>query len=861
MNITYVLGSFPKLSETFVLDQMTYLIDQGHNLNIIASNDPLESLEHADVKNYDLKNKTTYLSQSLFHSGFELGGEALEKLLFTDIIHAHFAAKPARIAMEIAGFADIPFIFTAHAHDIFIDPDLRQLIALVESAKKVLTISQFNKEYLTKLVGQRHRHKIEIVRCSVDLDRVQPKRGEINERPIILTCGRLVEKKGMQFVIRALAQMPKDLNAELRVIGDGPLRAELEQLVTKMGLSDQVRFLGAQTHESVFSQLQSADIFVLTSVRAVNGDREGIPVSILEAQAACIPVISTLHSGIPEGVQDGRTGFLVPERDVDAIASKLELLLRDAQMRADMGANGRSFISNNFNSLTELPKVERIMQVIVDERELNSAEITTQQQRLLGQRLSLIVSSQTTPLKNEIARLKEELTKETLELKRRLAQVENKDRHIQYLHKELQAMRRRITWRITAPLRTLMRVMKTVPVLDSRDVGEKSNRRLAIDPQVRKTEIKKVLYVLDVFPKLSETFVLNEIIELMERGIQVRIVALRNPFEATINQKIFTHGLLGNTKWVGAGSSKIFLNPTAIRVNYGDVDIIHSHFAAKAAEVGARIARILDLPVTIVAHAHELFQSPKIHKVRRLMSKVAAIITPSEYNRSYIYHTIGHQEANVHVIHATINAEEFVAANNHEGGRVGKRIISIGRLVEKKGFEYLIAAMPKILAKHPDTLLHLVGSGLLKDALTRQAKELGIFANVCFEGDRPNEDCAFLLSQSDVAVLPCIIADDGDRDVCPLTLQESMAMGLPVVSTSVASIPELVDDQVSGILVPGRDAESLAVAIIKLIDNRELARQMGLKGREKIEKEFNIKTQVDCLLGVWNSLLSSTKPE
>ena len=111
-----------------------------------------------------------------------------------------------------------------------------------------------------------------------------------------------------------------------------------------------------------------------------------------------------------------------------------------------------------------------------------------------------------------------------------------------------------------------------------------------------------------------------------------------------------------------------------------------------------------------------------------------------------------------------------------------------------------------------------------------------------------------------ISVLPCIIAENGDRDVCPLSLQEAMAMKVPVISTEIASVPELIDNGVSGILVPEKDENAIAEAIIKLLNNSEIRSQIGLEGSKKIEKEFNIKTQMNVQLSIWAGIIKKSNP-
>jgi colanic acid/amylovoran biosynthesis glycosyltransferase len=168
----------------------------------------------------------------------------------------------------------------------------------------------------------------------------------------LLSVSRLVEKKGIADAIRALARAAAPY--EYVVAGDGPMRAELEALARTAGVAHRVRFVGAQTRAQVAALLRSADVFVAPSVTGADGDIEGIPVSIMEAMAVGLPVISTWHSGIPELVDDGVSGMLVPEHDVAALADRLGTMA-DPCVRARMGEAGRAIVEREFEigALTE----------------------------------------------------------------------------------------------------------------------------------------------------------------------------------------------------------------------------------------------------------------------------------------------------------------------------------------------------------------------------------------------------------------------------------------------------------------------------------------------------------------------------
>jgi colanic acid/amylovoran biosynthesis glycosyltransferase len=159
----------------------------------------------------------------------------------------------------------------------------------------------------------------------------------------ILTIGRMVPKKGMEYALNAVAVLVRQhSNIEYVIIGDGPLRPHLEGLAWTLGITNVVRFAGWEPRPEVVRALSRADILLAPSVTAESGDQEGTPVVIMEALACGVPVVSTLHAGIPEVVDDGVSGFLVPERQSQALALALERLVRDPELRESMGARGRT---------------------------------------------------------------------------------------------------------------------------------------------------------------------------------------------------------------------------------------------------------------------------------------------------------------------------------------------------------------------------------------------------------------------------------------------------------------------------------------------------------------------------------------
>jgi glycosyltransferase involved in cell wall biosynthesis len=191
--------------------------------------------------------------------------------------------------------------------------------------------------------------RIVLLYAGIDLTQF-PVEGAVDDGRTVLTVGRLVEKKGTEYLIRAFARLRRgNPSAHLAIVGDGPLRARLERIIDDLSLGSAVTLYGAQPTATVAQLMRTASIFCLPSVRASDGDAEGLGQVLLEAGATGKPLVGTNHGGIPEIVHEGDNGFLVPERDPDALADRLERLLADPTLRRRFGRAARVTIERNFN--------------------------------------------------------------------------------------------------------------------------------------------------------------------------------------------------------------------------------------------------------------------------------------------------------------------------------------------------------------------------------------------------------------------------------------------------------------------------------------------------------------------------------
>lgn len=262
-------------------------------------------------------------------------------------IHAHFAHVPASIAMYAAMLAGIPFSFTAHANDIFERPTaLREKTG---RAAFTACISDYNRRYLAER-GCDVTHAL-VVHCGIDVDAYAIKpRAARNDIPEVLAVGRCVEKKGFGVLLDALALLrARSREYRCTIVGDGPLFDALRARVEKEGLSDRVRLTGSLPQERVRELFGRADIFALPCVEAAGGDRDGIPVVLMEAMALGVPAISTRVSGIPELIEDGANGLLTAPGDAAALAEALERLMAEPELGATLAARARATIETEYN--------------------------------------------------------------------------------------------------------------------------------------------------------------------------------------------------------------------------------------------------------------------------------------------------------------------------------------------------------------------------------------------------------------------------------------------------------------------------------------------------------------------------------
>lgn len=389
--VAYIMSRFPLLTETFILREMLELEAQGLRLEIFPLLRAKQKVRHAEVDRLAADvHFTPFLSASILFANLRIlrrGPRRYLRLLWSTLranwgslnlfigaigifpksvyfaslverlgvghVHAHFATHPALSALIVSELSGVSFSFTAHAHDIFLHPQM--LAEKMRMASFVVSISEFNKRTLLGRAPDLPPGKIKVVHCGIELqnydeagaarDRAQPQGRALHA----LCVASLQPYKGLKHLIGASARIVERVPGfRCSIIGQGGDREALEALIRKLGLQDTVQLLGGRPQHEVTTLLSEADLFVLPSVIAPSGQMEGIPVALMEAMASHLPVVSTRISGIPELVEHGKSGFLVEPTDEAALADAIVALCEDPDLRRRMGATGRERVAAEF---------------------------------------------------------------------------------------------------------------------------------------------------------------------------------------------------------------------------------------------------------------------------------------------------------------------------------------------------------------------------------------------------------------------------------------------------------------------------------------------------------------------------------
>jgi colanic acid/amylovoran biosynthesis glycosyltransferase len=387
LRVAYVMSRFPKLTETFVLFEMAAVERQGAEIRLFPLLREREPAMHPEAAAYVAR--ATYLpvlSPAILAShgyflrrsprrylgtlgamlrgtwrspNFLLGGIGIfpkvvhaARLMERDgvrHVHCHFATHPALAGFLIHRLVGIPYSFTAHGSDLHVDRTM--LCRKVSEAAFTVTISEDNRAVFERECGG-PIPTLEVIHCGVDTAVFQPvPRATAPDRPLaILAIGTLHEVKGQTHLVEACRLLAAaGVPFTCRFVGDGPDRAALERQAAAAGLTGRVELLGRRTRAEIADLIGSSDVLVAPSVPTRSGKREGIPVVLMEAMSAGLPVVASALSGIPELVVDGSSGLTVPPGDAPAIAAALRRLHEDPELRTRLGVAARERVLAEFD--------------------------------------------------------------------------------------------------------------------------------------------------------------------------------------------------------------------------------------------------------------------------------------------------------------------------------------------------------------------------------------------------------------------------------------------------------------------------------------------------------------------------------
>jgi colanic acid/amylovoran biosynthesis glycosyltransferase len=379
-------------------------------------------------------------------------------------------------------------------------------------------------------------------------------------------------------------------------------------------------------------------------------------------------------------------------------------------------------------------------------------------------------------------------------------------------------------------------------------------------------ERPRIGYVLKVYPRYSETFVLNELLAHQAAGAEIELFSLRPPGDGRWHEAVgrvsfpvsYVPAAQGAERlWDGIQAAARELPATWDALadpggaDYRDVtqalwlarearrrgiDHLHAHFATAAGRVARMAARVADLTYSVTAHAKDIFhRDADLAALRAVLSDARVAITVSDFNAAHLRALA--RQARVERVYNGLDLDHYPYA---DPAARPPRVLGVGRLIEKKGFGDLVEACARLAAAGRPVQCDIIGEGEQKEALAARIAEHGLEPHVRLLGQRTQSEVRAAVAGSAVVAAPCVVGADGNRDGLPTVLLEAMALGTPCVSTPVTGIPEVVRHEHSGLLVGEREPAALAAAIARLLDDPPLRARLAATARARIEEDFDV---------------------
>ena len=743
---------------------------------------------------------------ALYYRGEFQGMMKIFRRRDADLMHIYFGHTGVHLLPFIAGW-EKPCIVSFHGMDVQTraakpeyEAQLRELLRVVPL---VLARSISLRERLIALGCP--PEKIRLNRTGIPLGQFpfQNRTAPVDGAWRFVQACRLIPKKGLKTALHAFALFNKRLpNSKFVIAGEGPMQKEIEQLANELEIGKSIELRGFLDQPALCKLYGESHIFLHPSEMTADQNQEGVPNSMLEAMSTGLPVLATLHGGIPEAVENGRTGLLVAERDHEALFRAM-IELTAGKRALEMGRAASAAVATNFEQVKQIENLEAFYD---EAREIGKSGPKT---------------------------------------------TRHLDRSAQ---RELEGSRE------SSP--------KDTPRAPSTSLGVTGNATSTeISPQstIRHPR-SSFAYLFERFPSFTQTFCFREVEEMFRQKMAPAVYSIRPADE----QSAFDPALVQHVSYLPEGDEltatiraaraehKIRSDVWEIFNQWGDrgdkmrlyeaawlglelkrrgIRHVHAHFAGIAARTAYWIKKFWGIGYSFTGHANDIFVETDFPvSLADLVREARFVVTETDFARDWMRGKFPKSARKFHRVYNGIHADKCLPAGIIEEGI--PKITSVGRLVEKKGFATLIEACGRLREQNVSFYCRIVGTGPLENALREQIAQLDLGQHVALEGARSEDEVLRFLRGARVFALACAREADGGMDNLPTVIMEAMACGLPVISMRLAGVPEMVIAGQTGELVGEGDAAALAHAIGNLLNNRELARRLGERGREVALEKF-----------------------
>jgi colanic acid/amylovoran biosynthesis glycosyltransferase len=720
----------------------------------------------------------------LYYRGEMQGMMRIFRRRRADLMHIYFGHTGVHLLPFIKGWGK-PCLVSFHGADVMprdhqpaYDGQLRELLQVTPL---ILARSLSLCDRLEELGCP--PEKIRLNRTGIPLadyplqDRRIPGHGEWH---FVQAC-RLIPKKGIATALRAFARFHERFpQSRFTLAGEGPMKREIEDLARQLGIAGAVQLRGFLPQADLARLYAEAHFFVHPSEMTADLNQEGVPNSMLEAMATGLPVLATLHGGIPEAVDNGRTGLLVPERDDAALLQAMLDLAANPARAFDMGRAASDSVRLEFEQSKQIEKLESYY----DE----------------ARQLRPIIFDQETS--------------------------------------------------------------HTVPAspIPSPSAPSINHQPSTINPSTPAS----FAYLFERFPSFTQTFCFREVEEMVRQDMAPAIYSIREadqgsafdpallhrvqylPSEDALNQAVrqarAAHQIHSDVWDVFSGwgnrGDKTRLYEAAwlgLELKRRRIRHVHAHFAGIAARTAYWIKQFYGIGYSFTGHANDIFCETDFPvSLDELVKEARLVVTETDFSRDWLARRCPAWSSKIHRVYNGIHPAEFAAPLDPADP---PEIVSVGRLIEKKGFDQLIAACAML--RGIDFRCRIIGAGPLESALRAQIDSAGLAGRVTLEGPRLESEVIASLRRARLFALACTRDPDGSSDNLPTVIMEAMAAGLPVVSTRVAGIPEMIEDRVTGLLLPERDIPALAAALESLLGDPAAATRYGAAARQRVDQRFS----------------------